>query len=1282
MNFLIRIASILVILSYNTIPGLVFAVDTTTKIEPMIFLPSLSSIEWSQDSVTALRDTTKSRIISFSRPAKLSREWIIISKNTIIKLPQDICTTTAIIPSTTILPSPNKPTTSQITIKQFTCSTVPQIPTIISQINTPQTETIKQSVSPLSTKITHSVSSVSSVLPDTRQPILSIPEDIYIVREDGQLFSGWLIDPFIITGGTMIYQSYHNLALDRVVKAWANQPIRFIDKNNNSKQIPLYIPTQDKKIWSEYPYSYSHDGQRWMTWGNATIIWSGWWQRARIMTDHCTYFAIAGVTGEMIILQSPTPTQNQFITGGAFSVSAIISGAAITGVNRWMSGTTNTSGISTSLYDSWLRLMLNMNRTNIEWDTGTNIRDMSLGRLSSTIWSSTTFTGWGRYSGGYTFVNNPNSEVTIANTWWINFTWAYTISAWIRPITFSATSIIMGKQPWNNADWYKLVIDQISANTGRLVTEIRSTNSALNNTRFTGYSIELNLNQRYHVVWVYSDAGNYMATYINGQLNSFQSTTGVMATADWSFKLWEEPYNNNNKFVWVIDEARVRNRALSQDNIQEEMRSNLSRISTWSRWSRLLQSQQTWLTDTWYSFAIKSHIAGDEYETFPRKVWTRKSSNNYINPIQSWLILWYDIMDDSSITYGVWSGISIINDKSPSNRDAIQSNGTFQPTRQIMPNGNPLMMMDGINDTVTFSEANTIRTAIIVAFESAGTTWLDKSILSHTTIEPDFHRGQSARQYQDNFRWSPSIRDGQAYLNWSLFSHTGTAVSNTLAIYSIRTLWNVKTNQIWADRNFADRNWSGGYAEVLLYNTVLSESQRKEVECYLWAKRSINTSHTCTPLPSPSASIIYSTTWITSNNVTAFLTWFASGVTITNNGWSPSYVFTGNGSFTFQFINQFGVTGNAVSTVSWIYDIPVTTGMQLWLDATDTSTLSLVGNEVWERRDKSNNGNIASAENGTFRPTRIIWWRAGNNTIRFDGAQRYLRTPDITSVRTIFWVWFENTGVNNSLSPMIWHTSQQSLARGTGRLILSSTNASTNILNGSQFFNGNQTNLTTISLPSTMTLVSMVTSGAVSTNLIWSDRLIAGRYRQWDMGEIIIYDRPLSQSERVSIECYLTTKWSLSTACNTTGVLVPIIQTGINLGTRSPANIIQTITGSFTDLIGVTDTIGRDSGYYTTLQITNLSGTFQSLSSSLVSIRSTSGVILISGDANSAVQILPALSWWTSLSWAITWIYRNTAPNALRRGSYGIPAQLRVDIPAYTRPWSYNGIITYTLIEL
>lgn len=70
------------------------------------------------------------------------------------------------------------------------------------------------------------------------------------------------------------------------------------------------------------------------------------------MTDHCTYFAIAGVTGEMIILQSPTPTQNQFITGGAFSVSAIISGAAITGVNRWMSGTTNTSGISTSLYDS------------------------------------------------------------------------------------------------------------------------------------------------------------------------------------------------------------------------------------------------------------------------------------------------------------------------------------------------------------------------------------------------------------------------------------------------------------------------------------------------------------------------------------------------------------------------------------------------------------------------------------------------------------------------------------------------------------------------------------------------------------------------------------------------------------------------------------------------------------------------------------------------------------------------------------------------------------------
>jgi hypothetical protein len=55
----------------------------------------------------------------------------------------------------------------------------------------------------------------------------------------------------------------------------------------------------------------------------------------------------------------------------------------------------------------------------------------------------------------------------------------------------------------------------------------------------------------------------------------------------------------------------------------------------------------------------------------------------------------------------------------------------------------------------------------------------------------------------------------------------------------------------------------------------------------------------------------------------------------------------------------------------------------MWLDGADTGTITLVGNEVGERRDKSNNNNHASAENGVYRPTYIATGYNGKGTVRF-----------------------------------------------------------------------------------------------------------------------------------------------------------------------------------------------------------------------------------------------------------------------------------------------------------
>jgi hypothetical protein len=40
--------------------------------------------------------------------------------------------------------------------------------------------------------------------------------------------------------------------------------------------------------------------------------------------------------------------------------------------------------------------------------------------------------------------------------------------------------------------------------------------------------------------------------------------------------------------------------------------------------------------------------------------------------------------------------------------------------------------------------------------------------------------------------------------------------------------------------------------------------------------------------------------------------------TITNNSFQNTYTFTDNGTFTFEFVDEAGNTGNAIATVTWI----------------------------------------------------------------------------------------------------------------------------------------------------------------------------------------------------------------------------------------------------------------------------------------------------------------------------------------------------------------------------
>lgn len=87
--------------------------------------------------------------------------------------------------------------------------------------------------------------------------------------------------------------------------------------------------------------------------------------------------------------------------------------------------------------------------------------------------------------------------------------------------------------------------------------------------------------------------------------------------------------------------------------------------------------------------------------------------------------------------------------------------------------------------------------------------------------------------------------------------------------------------------------------------------------------RAFNFYQDLTKNPHPTAGVAYSTTELTNGKVVARLINPSRPITITNNGGSDTYTFSENGEFTFEFVDEYGVTGSATAKVNWIdKDIP------------------------------------------------------------------------------------------------------------------------------------------------------------------------------------------------------------------------------------------------------------------------------------------------------------------------------------------------------------------------
>lgn len=225
-------------------------------------------------------------------------------------------------------------------------------------------------------------------------------------------------------------------------------------------------------------------------------------------------------------------------------------------------------------------------------------------------------------------------------------------------------------------------------------------------------------------------------------------------------------------------------------------------------------------------------------------------------------------------------------------------------------------------------------------------------------------------------------------------------------------------------------------------------------------------------------------------------------------------------------------------------------GLQVWLDAADSSTVTIAtGVSSW--RDKSGTGNTVVQATGALQPTYESAVQNGLNIVRFNGTTQYLAktTPSnlvnltqctgfLVAARTQttgtdnYVGCFETVGNQRSWCVVSTNGSEQ-------RKFFTSSDGSNTTGNASS---GGTTGwgLTyfTLNVNTQSIFFQGVTSGAAaattpilnSTSALYIgiNDPVDGNYLTGDIGEFIFYNRLLSAREIAQVNSYLQTKWNVS----------------------------------------------------------------------------------------------------------------------------------------------------------
>jgi hypothetical protein len=499
-----------------------------------------------------------------------------------------------------------------------------------------------------------------------------------------------------------------------------------------------------------------------------------------------------------------------------------------------------------------------------------------------------------------------------------------------------------------------------------------------------------------------------------------------------------------------------------------------------------------------------------------------------------------DVVADSNGRVSAW------HDQSGQANDLTQATAGSQPL--LVPgaaNGLPTLHFDGTDDWLQFTTRlnGTVRAVFAVLREDPDVLSTRAFLGDSSAI--DFYPGGTTLWSAASA--SAAVRSGQTRLNGVPVDGTVTDRPKILSVLSVVTTSGVSADRLFRDRTNATTSWKGDIAELIVFTQVPTSAQRKQVEDYLATKYGIYLATAAAPVLTPNGSISDDPVRVALSTETAgaqiYYTTDGSEPTPSSTLYTDPFLLTTRTTVrTRAFHPVLAPSPIAVATFLDGGAMPIPqrfAGLKLWVkgDAGITTTAGAVSR--WA--DQSGNGNdLVQTTTASARPQFVGGAVNQLPVVRFDGNDDVLQfTSPLTTIRTVFWVVSRDSSATGYRSLLGAGGSYDFTGDGTTKIWDQSYTAVA-VKNGETRIGGALVNGVATDRPTTLSVISLVTTGPATADCFSNDRGMAQRYWWGDLAELIIYDRPLPEAERDAVESYLAAKYRLGTWTLPPPAIIPV----------------------------------------------------------------------------------------------------------------------------------------------